>query len=176
MRPDYPQIRCRAHELAAEDAAGFLPSVPVRITDIDASALSACADTWKGHHPSGYGGYEWPYLWHRFCRQEYRSFHCALWHGPMLCALAIGSVPRGHSHLTMRFMESRPQGQPLKGYVARIILVGARFYALGLGLPQIRLENPAPGLDRWYRALGFDLALQQGAIRYLAMNLSQVRD
>lgn len=93
----------------------------------------------------------------------------------MLCGLAIGTVPRGHSHLTIRYMEGRPQGHPLKGHVARIVIAGAEYYASGLDLPQVRIENPAPGLERWYRELGFTLAFRQGAARYLAMDLPNDR-
>jgi hypothetical protein len=148
------------------------PPIHVRITDIDAEALHASRATWEGRHPSGYGGFDWMYLWHRYCRQEVRNFHCALWHGPTLCGLAIGTVPRGHSHLTIRLIEGRPQGHPLRGFVGRIALGSAEYYARALELPQLRIENPAPGLEQWYRQLGFTLAFRQGAVRYLAKDLT----
>jgi hypothetical protein len=170
-RPDYLRIRHQAQQLAAADAAARTPPVHVRITDIDDAALSAFAVTWHGGHWSGYGGFDWVHLWHRFGRQEGRSFHCALWHGSVLCGLAIGSVPRGHSHLTIRYIEGRPQVHPLRGHVARTALSAAEYYADGLGVPRIRLENPAPDLERWYRELGFTLAYREGAVRYLAMEL-----
>jgi hypothetical protein len=160
---------------AAADAAAAIPAIHLRITGIDASALNTCAATWQGCHPSGYGGFEWKYLWHRYCRQEVRSFHCALWHGSTLCGLAIGSVPRGHSHLTLRYMEGRPQGHPLRGHVARIVLAAAEHYGRALDVPQLRIENPAPGLEQRYRELGFTLAFRQGAARYLAMDIANER-
>lgn len=141
------------------------------MTDIDVHALTAWNATWHGCHASGYGGFNWTRLWHRYCRQDQRSFQCALWHESTLCGLALGTVPRGHSHLTIRFIEGRPQGHPLRGHVARIVLASAEYYAAGLELPQIRLENPAPGLVDWYRNLGFTLAFREGAVRYLAMEL-----
>jgi hypothetical protein len=173
--PDYPHIRNQAHQLAAEDAAKAIPSIYVRITDVDAIALGAYKATWEGRHPSGYGGFDWTYLWHRLCRQEHRSFHCALWSGSVLCGLAMGTVARGHSHLTIRYMEGRPQGHPLQGHVARIVLAAAEYYAEGLQLPRIGIENPAPGLEGWYRQCGFVLALQQSAVRYLMMDLPRDR-
>lgn len=148
------------------------------MTEIDASALAAFKDTWQGWHWSGYGGMNWVDLWHRFARQEHRSFHCAVWYGDVLCGLAIGSVPRGHSYLTIRFIEGRPQGHPLRGHVARITLAAGRYYAEGLLLPQIRLENPAPALADWYGRLGFTIAYREGVVRYLAMDLqgNEARD
>lgn len=132
-RPDYPRLRSQAYRLAENDAAALIPPVHVRITEIDRPALAAFTQTWEGRHWSGYGGFEWPYLWHRHGRQD-RTFHCALWHESMLCGLAIGSVPRGHSHLTIHYIEARPQGHPLRGHVAYIALTAAEYYADGLGL------------------------------------------
>jgi hypothetical protein len=171
-RPDYPRIRSEAYRLAENDATALIPPVHVRITEIDRAALAAFTQTWEGRHWSGYGGFEWPYLWRRYGRQD-RNFHCALWHESMLCGLAIGSVPRGHSHLTIHYIEARPQGHPLRGHVAYIALTAAEYYADGVGLPQVRLENPAPALEGWYRQLGFTLAYRQGVVRYLAMDLSR---
>jgi hypothetical protein len=170
-RPEYPRIRSEAHRLAENDAAALIPPVHVRITEIDHPALAAFTQTWEGRHWSGYGGVDWVHLWHRLGRRS-RSFHCALWHESTLCGMGIGSVPRGHSHLTIHYIEARPQGHPLRGHVARIALAAARHYANALVLPQIRLENPAPDLEGWYRQFGFTLAYRQGAIRYLAMVLS----
>jgi hypothetical protein len=171
---DYAQILSKAQRLAEEDASGAIPPIDVRITGIDGVALAAFRATWQGSHPSGYGGFDWVYLWHRLGRQL-RSFHCALWHGSTLCGLAIGTIPGGHSHLTIRYIEGRPQRHPLRGHVARIALAAARYYADGLVLPQLRLENPAPGLEGWYGQLGFTLALQQGVVRYLVMDLQRDR-
>lgn len=72
----------------------------------------------------------------------------------------------------MRYIEAKPQGHPLQGSIAQIVLLAAEYYARGLRLPQIRLENPAPGLEVRYRDLGFCLAYREGTIRYMAMNLS----
>jgi hypothetical protein len=105
-----------------------------------------------------------------------RSFRCALWHASVLCGMAIGTVPRGHSHLTLRYIEARPQGHPLRGHIARLVTMAAMYYARGLQLPQMRIENPAPALEDWYRQLGFGLAFQEGAVRYLAMSLTYDQD
>lgn len=152
-------------------AARGVPPLDVRVAEIDPPTLAAFKQTWAGRHWSGYGGLDWVYLWHRLARQEHRNFHCALWKDTMLCGMAIGSVPRGHSFLTIRLIEGRPQGHPLKGHVARITLAAARYYAEGLLLPQVRLENPAPALENWYRQLGFTVAYREGVVRYLAMDL-----
>lgn len=175
-RTNYSEIRVHALRLAEEDAAAWAPPGLVRITEIDAAALAVFTETWTGRHWSGYGGVDWVYLWHRLGRQEYRNFHCALWHGPVLCGLAIGSVQRGHSHLTIRYIEGNPQGHPLRGRVAQIVLAAGRYYADALSLPQIRLENPAPALAGWYQRLGFTLAYREGAVRYLAMDLRAPRN
>lgn len=171
-RPDYAAIRMQALELAEENASALIPPVDVRITDLDAVALRAYRETWTGRHPSGYGGFDWVYLWHRHCRQEVKSFRCAIWSGSMLCGMAIGTISKGHSHLTIRYVEGRPQGHPLRGHVARTALGAAEYYARALNLPQVRIENPAPALEAWYRHLGFGLAFKEGAVRYLAMSIS----
>jgi hypothetical protein len=54
-------------------------------------------------------------------------------------------------------------------------LTSAEYYAEGLVLPQLRIENPAPGVEAIYRKLGFTLAFQQGVVRYLAKNLPHNR-
>ena len=168
---DYGAVRTLAHSLAQEDASDAIPPIRVRITGIDSKALTAYTTTWQGRHPSGYGGFDWSRLWHRVCRHDRRSFHCALWHGPVLCGLAIGSVPRGHGALTLRYMEGRPNGHPLQGHVARIVLAAAEYYAEGLSLPRVRIENPAPGVETLYRNLGFTLAHREGVVRYLVKDL-----
>ncbi len=173
--PDYRGIRRQAHALAAEDASGAIPPISVRITDIGPEALTVFSVTWEGRHPSGYGGFDWVQLWHRFCRQERRSFQCALWYDSTLCGLAIGTVPRGHGFLALRYMEGRPQVHPLQGHVARIVLAAAEYYAEGLALPQVRIENPAPGVEALYRALGFTLASRKGVVRYLVKDLPHPR-
>lgn len=167
-RLDYTRVRALAYGLTEEDAG----EPRLRVREIDLAALVAFKQSWEGRHRSGYGGFDWPYLWYRYCRQEVRSFHCALWHDSTLCGLAIGSVPRGHSFLTLRYMEGRPQGHPLQGHVAQLALAAAEHYARGLALPQVRLENPAPGLEDSYRRFGFALAYREGAIRYLAKELT----
>lgn len=175
-RPEYARLRRQAIRLAEQDAAARTPPVPVRVEEIDSAALAVWSESWNGRNWSGYGGFDWVNLWHRYGRQEHRSFHCALWHGSVLCGLAIGSVPRGHSHLTIRCIEGRPQGHPLRGNVAWLVLSAAAFYARGLTLPQLRLENPAPALENMYRKLGFTLAYRQGAVRYLAYLLPPIGD
>lgn len=170
-RPDYARIRKQALRLAEHEAATRDPPVHVRLTEIDTAVLAVWAETWEGRHWSGYGGFDWANLWHRHGRQEHRSFQCALWHESVLCGLAIGSVSRGHNYLTVRCIEARPQGHPLKGHVAQIILLAAEYYGRALALPQVRLENPAFGLEGFYQALGFSLAYREGVVRYLAMQL-----
>lgn len=169
-RPDYAGIRKQALRLAEQDAAARNPPVLVRVTEIDSVALATWSNTWDGRHWSGYGGFDWEKLWHRHGKES-RSFHCALWHGSVLCGLAVGSIPRGHSFLTIRCIESRPQGHPLRGKVAWLVLSAAVLYARGLELPQVRLENPAPGLEEMYRRLGFTVAYRQGVVRYLAVDI-----
>lgn len=157
------------------DAAAAMPPVHVRITDIDATTLKIYAATWEGRHPSGYGGFNWTRLWHRHCIRQPRSFQCAVWHGTTLCGLCIGTVPRGRSHLTIRYVEGRPQGHPVRGNLARIVLTAAEYYGRSLELPQLRIENPAPGLEGMYRQLGYALAFREGAVRYLAKDLAEER-
>jgi hypothetical protein len=68
-------------------------------------------------------------------------------------------------------MEGHPNGHPLQGHVAQIVLAAAEYYAEGLSLPQVRIEDPAPGVETLYRNLGFTLAHREGVVRYLVKDL-----
>lgn len=171
MEPDYPAIREAAYAAAAAHAFASDPPIRVRVTGIDDAALRVFQTDWRGHHPSGYGGFNWEQLWYRYCHHERRTFHCALWYGEVLCGMAVGTVPRTLAFLKMRYLEGRPGGHPLRGKVAEIALLGANRYATALGVPEIRLEDPAPGLVPMYQSLGFGSVLRERGVRYLLMQI-----
>lgn len=168
MEPDYAEVREAAYAAAESLAASYDPPVVVRITGIDVSALRAFRLSWRGNHPSGYGGFDWVRIWHRYGHEKRRTFHCALWSGSLLCGMMIGTLPRSHAHLTIRYLEGRPGGHPIRGTVARIALMTAQEYAEVLQVPWLRLENPVAGLEPFYRRLGFTIGYNRGKVRYLA--------
>lgn len=171
MSVPYAAIRRDAFRLAEADAHSSIPPIAVRIGEVDQAAIRTWRCTWKGIHPSGYGGFEWDRLWFRYCRSS-RSFSAGLWHDEILCGLAIGTIPAGRTRLTLRYMEAKPNPpNPLLGHVMRMVAAAAEYYSRGLALPLLEVENPAPGLVGRYRAQGFVLAYSRAGARYLGKQL-----
>jgi hypothetical protein len=148
------------------------PSLHIRLTDITPVALTAWRRTWEGCHPSGYGAFPWERLWFGHCRYRPNAFHVAIWSGETLCGLAVGTLRIERNCLTLRYMESRPNDpNPLRRKVTALVAIAAEYYAAGLGLPTLEIQDPAPGLVDRYRAHGFTLAYSHGQTRYLAKRL-----
>lgn len=138
---------------------GIAPA-SLRLTDIDARALSAWEEDWRGRSRFHAGGWDW----RRICLPLHRrpsAFHCAIWSADRLCGLAAGRVSArragGVRHtLSVYFLESVPdRDQPLRGQVALLALTAAEAYGRALGASRLRLIDPLPGVLMLYVDLGF---------------------
>jgi hypothetical protein len=167
----YAEVRRAAFQRTREVFEQAIPPVHVRLAEIDSEALHAWSSTWAGLHPSGYGAFQWDRIAARYCRRS-RNFHVALWADGVLCALAVGTVRRDHSRLSLDYVSRKQNApNPLAGEVIGIVTAAAIYYCAGLGIPLIEISNPAPGLEDRYRAAGFTLAYNRGPKRYLARTL-----
>lgn len=168
----YPEIRRGAFQQTRELVEQMMPGVHVWLGDIDRQALHAWSATWAGVHPSGYGAFRWDRIAARYCRHP-RNFQAALWADGNLCALAVGTLRRDHSRLSLDYLARKQNApNPLAGEVTGIVTAAAVYYCAALAVPLVEVSNPAPGLEEWYRAAGFTLAYNRGSKRYLARNLS----
>jgi hypothetical protein len=167
-RVRYAQIRRSAYALAVMDAVrqgGVHPSL--RLTDIDAEALSVWKATWRGTHLSGAGGWDWEVIWCRF-RKRPTAFQLAIWSGGQLCGLAIGRTSKRRSSgvrhtISIHYMEAAPdQRHPLAGTIAPLAIAAAQRYGEALGASRLRLMDPLPGASTYYRKLGLSIALLPG--------------
>lgn len=167
----YAEIRRAAFQRTMAAFQRAIPPVDVSLTDIDRNALETWSRTWAGLHRSGYGAFPWKRLAARYCRRP-RNFQAALWSDGILCALAVGTVQRDHSRLSLDYLARKQNDpNPLAGEVTGIVTAAALYYCAALEIPLIEISNPAPGLESRYQAAGFDLAYKRGSTRYLARNL-----
>lgn len=167
----YEAIRTAAFQRTREVFEQAVPPVRVRLADIDRAALQAWSATWAGLHPSGYGAFPWGRIAAAYCRHP-RNFQVALWVDGLLCGLAVGTVQRDHSRLSLDYLARKQNTpNPLAGEVTGIVAAAALYYAAALNIPLLEISNPAPGLEARYRAAGFTLAYNRGSTRYLARTL-----
>lgn len=163
-RKRHARARADAYEAARDEAIDKAICGPgLRITDIDAHALSVWKATWRGTHPSGAGGWNWQGLLENVPRRA-AILPFALWYGDDLCGLALGQASRrrwnGSRHtITLTFVERRPEPPPveLRRQVISIAVLVARQYGLALGARMIRLRSPDHRLLPYYeRQHGFE--------------------
>ncbi len=168
----YAEVRQAAFQLTREAFEQSIPPVHVWLDDIGRHAIQAWSRTWAGLHPSGYGAFPWGRIAADYGRQP-RNFQAALWAEDILCGLAVGTVQRDHSRLSLDYL-ARKQNEPnpLAGEVTGIVTSAALYYCAALEIPLLEISNPAPGLVRRYRAAGFTLAYNRGSTRYLARQLT----
>jgi hypothetical protein len=156
----------------AQARATRVVSAELSLTPIARDALRAYRTQWTTRHWTGHGGWDWEAKTHKYARKP-RSFHVALWSGPTLCGLCVGSVCKSKAHLILHFMESAPdRGHPLRGSVTEIMFGAARNYALALGIPKIYLREPLQGVLGRYQAFGFSLAFEFRGTVYFQLQLA----
>ncbi len=155
----YRETRRQALAAATARVRARLRTSDVVFGLIDDAALAAWTEQWRpAHQPGSPGGWDWARE-RRAWQGVIGRFEAALWHGPVLCGLALGKPSDGPSHLAVRLLEGNPvPAHPLRREVARSLLVAAEEYARALGKRELRLIQPLPGALPIYRALGFALA------------------
>jgi hypothetical protein len=164
-RARHARFRAEAYGLSRDEALQKgLCGPDLRITDIDDHALATWRSTWRGVHPSGAGGWEWPLLLEGVPRRA-AVLPVAIWYGSDLCGLAVGQASRrrvlGSRHtVTLTFIERRPEPPdvPLRGHVVTIAATVAENYGVMIGARRLRLRAPVRNLLPYYRQRGFEIA------------------
>jgi hypothetical protein len=172
-RKRHARARADAYDIARREAMRVGVCGPeLRITDIDADALAAWEQSWRGTHPSGAGGWDWRSLLQNVPRRA-AVLPFAIWHGDDLCGLALGQASRrrwnGSRHtVTLTFVERRPEppAVPLRGQVVSLAVTVARHYGLAHGARHLRLRAPVRTLLDYYHQLGFQTVWKGSAPVY----------
>ena len=170
LRPPYAAARNRhaaaraeAYEVTRAEAMEWICGPELRITDIDEHALQVWQRTWRGVHPSGAGGWNWPALVDQLPRRA-AVLPIAIWHADDLCALAIGyasrpRLNRSRHTVTITHAERRPEPPRvvLRGHIIGLVVGAARNYGLAVGARRLRLRAPDHNLLGYYRQHGFEI-------------------
>jgi hypothetical protein len=120
----------------------------VRFTPIDSAAI----DISHGWHGSFYPWGDVP----RWKRKDAKGLDLALWHAEQLCGLCYATPRRSRLRIKVVLLEGQPNtSHPLKGRVARLMLLAVGVYATMLGCEVIQIESPEPGVVSYYQRLGF---------------------
>lgn len=120
----------------------------VRFTPIDPAAIKISHD-WDG---SVYPWVDVP----RWKRKDPKGLDLALWYAEQLCGLCYATPRRSRLRIKVILLEGQPNMiHPLKGLVARLMILAVGVYARMLGCEVIEVESPEPGVVSYYQRLGF---------------------
>lgn len=164
----YRQLRLAVYARVGDT---FVDAPRLRLTEIDARALSAWQRQWRQPHPSGSGGWDWAANAGSF-RRDPADFTLAIWSGSILCGLASGrasgrGASGGRSAISIYNVESNPDRlHPLKGKIALIATTVAEAYGFVIDARAVRLVDPLPGALHIYVKLGFTVAWKNGRAVY----------
>ena len=139
---------------------------PIRIRDIEPSALDAFAATWA-NNPGRSVAWPWPDMAADFRRKFPERFEAAIWSGDILCGLSIGKPSHSQEIVTIRFIEGNPAPHhPLKGTIHIASIEVGLAYGLAIGATLLRIDDPHPETLRLYTGLGFRLETPRGRSAY----------
>lgn len=145
--------------------------------DIDADALAVWARTWRGVHPSGADGWNWPALVENLPRRA-AVLPVAIWYGDDVCGMALGHASRRRLNrsrhtVTLTHLERRPGPPevPLRGHIASLAILAAKKYGEAVGARRLRLLNPDRNLLSYYEGLGFEIVRNAGDPLYCEQEL-----
>jgi hypothetical protein len=162
-RNRHAAARAEAYEVTRAEAIESIAGPALRIADIDEAALAAWQLTWRGRHPSGAGGWNWPALVEQLPRRA-AILPIAIWDGHDLCGLAVGHASRprlsGCRHtVTLTHVERRPEPPEvaLRGHIIGLAVWAARNYGLAVGARTLRLRSPDRHLLDYYQRHGFKI-------------------
>lgn len=136
----------------------------IRLTDFNEVALEA-TDRWRQQYPSARGdhipGWNWRRELRRF-RNRPRRVEVVLWHGDIVCGVALGRISDRCVVATIHLVESNPEGNPLAGSVVPFITRFLETLAVSLGCKEVSIEQPAEGLVDYYAEIGFAKKVMKG--------------
>jgi hypothetical protein len=136
------------------------------LTSIDATALRQRA-TWAGQD------WDWTVELGRFASDP-RRLSLAIWSGSVLCGLATGKVAKSGKHVSITLMEGNPdEAHPLKGLIAKIVMLFGLALCVELGAAELRFVNPLDALVPLYEGYGFSLEASSGGVPYMAKKVRQ---
>jgi hypothetical protein len=120
----------------------------VRFAPIDSAAIAIS----HGWHGSFYPWEDVP----GWTRKDTRGLDLALWHADELCGLCYATPRRSRLRIKVILLEGQPNAShPLKGLVARLMVLAVGVYARMLGCDVIQIESPEPAVVSYYQRLGF---------------------
>lgn len=171
-------LACRVAEaeLAARGHA-------LRCGPVDAAALAHWRHLWRPAFRTGAPGahWRWDALRGRLRRDPYR-FEVAIWgveasgapararRGDVLSGLAVGVLSNRRRAVRVQYLARSPvTGAPLKGVVALTAATVAEAYARTWNAVDVRFEDPLPGAEAVYRALGYVLVEPPAGKRYFVV-------
>jgi hypothetical protein len=177
-RDRHARMRANAYDVARYDALARQACGPaLRFTDIDADASARWAQSWRGTHPSGAGGWKWPTLVESLPHRA-AVLPVEIWYGDDLCGMALGRASRRRFNrsrhtVTLTHLERRPEPPdvPLRGHVADLAVGVARAYGEAIGARRLRLLNPDRNLLSYYEGMGFRTIWNAGIPRYCEKEL-----
>jgi hypothetical protein len=163
-RKRHAVARAEAYAVTHAEVMGSICGPELQIRDIDEHALAVWERTWKGVHPSGAGGWDWPKLVEQLPRRA-AILPIAIWYRNDLCGLAIGyasrpRLNRSRHTVTLTHVERRPEPPevPLRGQIIGLVVGAARNYGLAVGARRLRLRTPDHNLLAYYQRHGFRVA------------------
>lgn len=176
-------LRALAYRTVETDLAevGFV----ARLGAIDAAALAHWRHAWRpAFRPDAPAAHwRWDVLRTRLRNDPYR-FEVAIWGrrnttrpgrapgGDELCGLALGVLSNRRRVVRVQYLARTPvPGAPLKGVVATAAAAAAQFYGRVWGGAEVRFEDPLPGTEIVYRALGCELVRPPSGKAYFVISL-----
>lgn len=157
----------------------------LRCGPIDRGALAQWRHAWRPAFrldaPAAH--WRWDALRARLRSDPYR-FEVAVWGnsespgvgdaapGDALCGLALGVLSNRRRVVRIQYLARSPvPASPLKGVVALTVATVAGAYARVWGAAEVRFEDPLPGADVVYRALGYALVRPAAGKPYFVVPL-----
>ena len=127
----------------------------IRLALIDQTALMAWHRTWRPD--ADRDSFDWREQRARI-RHKVARLDVALWHGDVLCGLAVGHPSPARRYARLHALEGNPdRSHPLKGKVVDCLVQAFVLYGKLLGAAEMRILYPLPRALRSYRRLGVHL-------------------
>lgn len=128
-------------------------SAPVSCGLIDRQAIGFAVSVWQ-QDPSRVAKWDWGRVAAQFHSTHPKCFEVAIWHGDVLCGLAIGPM-NPPKFVGISYIEGNPGAHPLKGKILPFVLTTAEALRQISGAQELRLFDVEPRLFPTYQRMGF---------------------